>query len=74
MGIGLIIGIIFFLIGALIYNHYQVSESLGYQVSESLGTIGMVIFIVGIILIITIILIMSLYKIFPKTIFYTIFS
>lgn len=52
MGIGLIIGIIFFLIGALIYNHYQVSESL--------GTIGMVIFIVGIILIITIILIMSL--------------
>lgn len=66
MGIGLIIGIIFFLIGALIYNHYQVSESL--------GTIGMVIFIVGIILITAIILIMSLYKIFPKTIFYTIFS
>lgn len=66
MGIGLIIGIIFFLIGGLIYNHYQISESL--------GTIGMVIFIIGIILIITIILIMSLYKIFPKTIFYTIYS
>lgn len=69
MGIGLIIGIFFFIIGGVIYNYYQKD-----YVSESLGTIGMVIFIVGIILIITIILIMSLYKIIPKINFYTISS